>query len=131
MALDFARFPQTIGFDFRRSSRVQIALQNAEFLLAKSVFKAQSMNFKARLHSLLGLIACLSVLVFEWVWHLRFGTVHTMPVIIFGAGVTLTLAGLISPAIIQPTVGGKLSPLANKIGLVGFAMGGAMWFWLR
>ena len=89
------------------------------------------MNFKARLSALLGLIACSSVLVFEWVWHLRFGTVHTMIVVIFGAGVTLTLAGLISPATTQPTAQGKLSPLANVIGLVGLAIGAAMVYWLR
>ena len=89
------------------------------------------MNFKQRLGALLGLIACVAILVFEWVLRTRTGTMHPMMVILFGAGTTLSLASLISPQITQPTAAGKLSPLANKIGLVGCAIGAAMVYWLR
>lgn len=89
------------------------------------------MNLKARLSALLGLIACGSVLVFEWVLRTRTGMVHPMALLIFSAGVTLTLAGLISPATTQLTADRKLSPLANKIGLVGLAIGAAMVYWLH
>lgn len=54
-----------------------------------------------------------------------------MALLIFSAGVTLTLAGLISPATTQLTADGKLSPLAHKIGLIGLAIGAAMVYWLR
>lgn len=89
------------------------------------------MNLKARVGALLGLISCSSVLVFERVWQLRSGTIHTMIVVIFSAGVALTLAGLISPETTQPTAQGKLSPLANKISLIGLAIGAAMVYWIR
>ena len=91
----------------------------------------RSVNFKARLSALLALILSNSILVFEWAFRARFGTVHPMVLIVFGAAFTLSLTGVFAPAITQPTADGKLSPLAHKIGLVGFAIGGAMWFWLH
>ena len=54
-----------------------------------------------------------------------------MALIIFSAGATLSLTGVVAPAITRPTAQGKLSPLAHAIGLVGFAIGGALWFYLR
>ena len=89
------------------------------------------MSFKARLSALLGLILCGSVLVFEWVLRARVGMLHPMALIIFSAGATLSLTGVVAPAITRPTAQGKLSPLAHAIGLVGFAIGGALWFYLR
>lgn len=74
------------------------------------------MNFKARPGALLALILCALALVFEWALRTRVGTVHPMALIILRAGVTLSFAGLIAPAITQPTAEGKLSPLAHKIG---------------
>ncbi len=89
------------------------------------------MNFKPRVGALFALILCGAVLVFEYMLRTRVGMVHPMALLVFSAGVTLSFTGLIAPDITQPTSEGKLSPLANKIGLVGFAIGAAMWFWLR
>ena len=100
-------------------------------MLAKSVSPSRIVNFKARLGALLALILSAAILVFEWAYRAQYGRVHPMALIVFGAAFTLSLTGVIAPAITQPTAEGKLSPLANKIGLVGFAMGAAMWFWLR
>lgn len=89
------------------------------------------MNLKPRIGALFGLILSSSILVFEWALRTRVGTVHPMMLIVMGAALTLSFTGLIAPEITQPTAEGKLSPLAHKIGLVGFAIGGTMIYWLR
>lgn len=97
----------------------------------KSVFNFRPMNFKARLGALLCFILSASILAFAWAYRAHFGRVHPMALIVFGAAFTLSFTGIVAPAVTQPTAQGKLSPLAHKIGLVGFAIGGAMWYYLR
>lgn len=89
------------------------------------------MTLKSRLGALLAFVLCSAILVFEWALRTRVGVIHPMALIIFSAGVMLSFTGIVAPGITQPTAEGKLSPLAHKIGLVGFAIGGAMIYWLR
>lgn len=89
------------------------------------------MKLNPRISASFVLVLCCLILVFEWALRTRVGTVHPMALLIFSAGATLSFTGVVAPEITRLTSEGKLSPLAHKIGLVGFAIGGALIYWLR
>ena len=89
------------------------------------------MALKSRMNALLALCLWGGLLEFEWILRASAGKLHPIVLLVACAGASLSLTGMVAPSATKLDAYGTLSPLAHKIVLVGFTIGGALYLALR